>query len=107
MSALVLADAFSPAEVAEMKVAHQTRLQNIVRNARATALRDQSQWRAAIHGLSDAQEVAITDAVMRADRDETYRVLREALQMGVLEAATERARDDIAERFGEIVELSA
>jgi len=107
MSALVLADAFSLAEVAEMKVAHQTRMQNMVRNARAIALRDQNQWRAAIHDLSDAQEIAITDAVMRADRDETYRVLREALQMGVLEAATERARDEIAERFGEIVDMPA
>lgn len=107
MSALALAEAFSPREIAEMKVAQQTRMQNLVRNARATALKDQNQWIAAIHNLTAAQEIAITHAVMRGDHCEAGRILREALQVIVLDEATDRARDEIAERFGVIVEMPA
>lgn len=107
MSALALAEAFSPREISEMKVAQQVRMQNLVRDARATALRDQNQWIAAIHNLTDAQEIAITHAVMHGDHCEAGRILREALQMVVLDTATDRARDDIAERFGVHVGIDA
>lgn len=107
MSALALAELYSPREIAEMKVAQQVRMQDMVRNARATALRGQNQWIDALHNMTAAQEIAITHAVMHGDHCEAGRLLREALQVIVLDEATERARDEIAERFGVIVEIPA
>lgn len=106
MSALVLVEAgFTAAEAAEMRVAQQARMQALVREAREFALRDPNQWRDAYHDLTEQQENAIVFAVMHADRDETYRLMREYLQAEVLERATDRAKDRIAERFG--VDLDA
>lgn len=108
MCELALAEAgFTAAEVAEMKVAQQVRMQNLIRNARATALRDQNQWITALHNLTAAQETALTYAVMHGNHCEAGRMLREALQMAVLDDATDRASDDIAERFGVDVEIPA
>ena len=107
MSALALAELYSPREIAEMKVAQQTRMQNLVRNARVLALKDQNQWDAAIDSLTPAQRTTLTHAVMHGDNCDAGRILREALQMIVLDEATDRARDEIAERFGVIVEIPA
>lgn len=107
MSALAFAELYSTREIAEMKVAQQARMQSLVREARATALKDQNQWDAAIDSLTSPQRIALTHAVMHGDNCEAGRILREALQMIVLDEATERAREDIAERFGVHVSIDA
>lgn len=99
MSALMLTDAFSPGEIAEMKVAQQVRMQNLVRNARALALKDQAQWDAALDHLTPMQRTTLVHAVMHGDHCEAGRLLRETLQVIVLDRATQRAKDDIAARL--------
>jgi hypothetical protein len=100
MSALILSEAFPPRQVAEMKAAQQLRFGEIIRTTRETALRDQNQWIDALHNLTGPQETAITHAVMHADALELYRLMRNALQAYVLEQATDRAKNEIFQRFG-------
>lgn len=80
------------------RAAQQARMAGVVRDARATALRDQAQWIDALHNLTPAQEIAITHAVMHGDHAEAGRLLRDALQAYVLEQATDRAKERIEEQ---------
>lgn len=98
---------FSPSEAAEMRVAQQARMQGVLREARTFALRDPNQWTEAFHNLSAQQENAIVFAVMHGDHAEAGRLLRESLQTEVLEQATDRAKDRIAERFGVVLDAAA
>lgn len=85
--------------VAAARQAQLGRMTALVQRARATALRDQNRWISALHNLTAAQEIAITHAVMHGDHAEAGRLLRDSLQSVLLEDATDRARDEIAERF--------